>query len=432
MYLVILLGIYMMELLKYWILINRFFDAKIIRKWYCIIGGIIYWFFCNSETTREDGTHITMYIIVFILLFFTVKIELKQKYLIFLMSLLVISCVDGVFGIIIKLIFSQLEGKTFGYDIKILITNITSLSFFITLSIIKGKNIFKKKMKENIAKKSMPILLLILALFIVFTISGLNYAKDYVPNIAFILFVDSVATVSYICIGFLVCIMFYIQNTNKKIEEMLKVERKLGEMQLKYYKIMLEREEDTRKYRHDINNHFICLNELIKEGKINSIKDYLMTMQKNMNQIKQKIYVTGNDIIDAILNYHLSLINKEVKIDIIGKCQNELGINKVDLCIIFGNLIQNAVEELNKEDNFNEKYLKVLIKMGTNYLSIYISNSISDKSFEKKNLLQTEKKNKLNHGFGMLNIKRTIEENEGKLEIRIENREFTASVILKI
>lgn len=422
----------MMELLKYWILINSFFDAKIIRKWYCIIGGIIYWFLCNSETTREDGTYITMYVIVFILLFFTVRIELKQRYLIFLMSLLVISCVDGVFGILIKLIFRQLDGKAFGYDIKTLITNITSLSFFIILSIIKVKNIFKKKLNENIAKKSMPLLLLILALFIVFTISGLNYAKDYVPNMEFTLFVDSVATVSYICIGFLVCIMFYIQNTNKKVVEMLKVERKLGEMQLKYYKIMLEREEDTRKYRHDINNHLICLNELIKEGKVNSISEYLMTMQKNMNQIKQKIYVTGNDIIDAILNYHLSMINKETKIDIIGKCQNELDINKVDLCIIFGNLIQNAVEELSKKDSYNDKYLKVLIKMGTNYLCINISNSISNKGLEKKDLLQTGKKNKLNHGFGLLNIKRTVEENEGKFEIRIENCEFTASVILKI
>ncbi|KAB1435851.1 GHKL domain-containing protein [Candidatus Galacturonibacter soehngenii] len=430
MYLVILLGTYIIELFKHWILINSFFDAKIKRKWFGIIGVVIYWYI-NNEIAKEDETHITMYFIVFIILIFTVKVKWKKKCLIFLMSLLVISCVDGVFGILIKLICSQISGGKMEYDIKILITNITSLSFIIALSITRRQDIFRQKWNKEIAKKSMPILLLVLALFIVFTISGLNYAKGYVANMKFTLFVDSVATVSYICIGFLACIMFYIQNTNKRIEEMLKTERKLGEMQLKHYKVMLEREEDTRKYRHDINNHLICLNELVKEGKIDSITEYLMTMQSYINEIKQKIYVTGNDIIDAILNYYLLRLNNEVQIDIIGKCHNELSINKVDLCIVFGNLIQNAVEELNK-DNVGKKYLIILIKTGRDYLKIDISNSISYKSSEKKNLLKTEKKNKLDHGFGLLNIRRTVERNEGKLEIKIEDHEFAASVILKI
>jgi sensor histidine kinase regulating citrate/malate metabolism len=193
---------------------------------------------------------------------------------------------------------------------------------------------------------------------------------------------------------------------------------------------MLEREESTRKYRHDMNNHLICLNQLAKEGTSNSVQEYISNMQNQVLDIQSKVFKVGNEILDAILNYHLSMLDKDVKVEIIGFCSEITMINNVDLCTIFANLIQNAVEELKKESS-GEKYFKVIIQTGKEFIKIEIINTISDKSYQKSNLLRSEKKDKRNHGIGLGNVRQTVEKNGGSFETTISNHIFVARVILK-
>jgi hypothetical protein len=406
-------------------------DAKIKRKWAAVVGGVIYILLSSNEITRENETHLTMYLIVLIILIITIEAKLKHKTLAILMSILVISCADEVFGIPIKYIYSQYKGFISVDHLYVLTSSLASFGFVGVITMIKRKkNINEIDKYKEYVKNSMPILILILAIVLAFTIGGLNYEKNYIQDEDIILFLNCTSIVSFISIIFLTWFMMYIHSTNKKMEEMLGIERNLNEMQLQYYRVMLEKEENTRYYRHDMNNHLICLNQLAKEGKVDLVSDYVNVMQKQMSDIKQKVYIVGNEILDAILNYHLSMLDQNVRIHVIGGCQEELSISNVDLCTIFANLIQNAVEELNK-DSMNEKQLKVVIKAGMEYLKLEISNSISDSSLEKSNLLITNKKDKLNHGLGLLNIKKAVDKNGGKFETKIMKQEFIVSVILK-
>jgi sensor histidine kinase regulating citrate/malate metabolism len=129
-------------------------------------------------------------------------------------------------------------------------------------------------------------------------------------------------------------------------------------------------------------------------------------------------------------NYHLTALQQGVKVEVSGYCKEEILISNIDLCTIFANLIQNSVEELNRESS-GENYLKVAIKSGKDYMQIEILNSLSNKSFRKNDLLKTDKNDKQNHGLGLGNVKQTVERNGGKFEIKVTDKEFVASVILK-
>jgi sensor histidine kinase regulating citrate/malate metabolism len=139
----------------------------------------------------------------------------------------------------------------------------------------------------------------------------------------------------------------------------------------------------------------------------------------------------GNEILDAILNYYLPSLKENVKISVTGKCIGNIKVSNMDLCTIFSNLIQNAVEEV-AGDSTNEKELYVWIQEGKSYLQIEIINSISDvHEATKENFFKSYKDDIRNHGIGLRNVKNTLERNGGVLELRKENNKFIATVIIE-
>lgn len=424
-----IIAIFIVELLKYWIFINGFLKVNIKRKWTAVIGFVIYSLLSISEKIREDDIYLLMYLIVIIVSVITMEAKIVHRIINILLGLLVISCLDGVFGVV-QYLWNSHEAGAWKENMIQLNNSIFSLLFIIIMVVTVNKlNVIKRDKLFKFMKKTIPFTVLTLFVALILTISALNYAKGYVENDKFILFVNEIIVISYISIGLLLVFIVYINKTNIKMEEMMETERNLKEMQLNHYKSMLEREEGTRKYRHDMNNHLICLNQLAKKKETEGIADYLDTMQNQMFEIQKIVYSTGNEIIDAILNYHLPMLDKEVQVSINGCFIEKISISNVDLCTIFANLVQNAVEELKKENGV-KKYFKMTINSGLKYTQLEIINTLSDQSMKKKDLLTTEKRDKQNHGLGLRNVMETIERNGGKFETLIIENDFIVKVIL--
>ena len=156
--------------------------------------------------------------------------------------------------------------------------------------------------------------------------------------------------------------------------------------------------------------------------------DYVQKMQKQMNQIQKKIYTVGNQILDIVTNYYLNMLSPEITIKISGNVYGQLYIDSDALCTIYGNLMNNAVEELSKA---NKGYISIEFTKGEEYFQIIVENSLSLASKNKDNLLLTEKEDKKNHGLGLNNVRKTVEENNGKIDIIYDKQKFKATVTLK-
>ena len=163
-----------------------------------------------------------------------------------------------------------------------------------------------------------------------------------------------------------------------------------------------------------------------------ALRDYLAHLQENVQQIAQCTYTTGNQILDAIVNYYTAMLAEECKVQVAGKVMGK--IDDVKLCTVFSNLLQNAVEELLRMKDGEEKKLYVGFGQGKEYLKITIRNSMSVEkmSEDMETLLVTGKADAKNHGIGIYNVRRVVENMGGKLTLEKVDGEFQATVIMKI
>lgn len=212
----------------------------------------------------------------------------------------------------------------------------------------------------------------------------------------------------------------------------MNVEKKLNIYRSNYYIKIIEKEEETRKFRHDINNHFMYLTSLANENDMENIKKYLRELNQQIIKIQKAIFVTGNNLFDVILNEKLQEVRKRTKILVVGKVSCKLKVSDIDMCTIFANLIDNAIEAI---ENLKEKntYIIINFKTGHNYLKISVKNSASGKVPIKHNgLPKTTKRNERLHGIGLINVKEAVEKYSGEFKISSNEKEFLVDIILPI
>lgn len=201
---------------------------------------------------------------------------------------------------------------------------------------------------------------------------------------------------------------FYIYNLE---QESFKAQHKLKLIETSNYayqnqiKIMNESQQKIRFLRHDFYRYINKLKNLSEENDVQSIKQYLNEMEDAV-VVKKEYSKTGNDDVDSLLNYELSLaaeFGAEIIYDV--NLPEKLNISSFDITIILGNLMDNAIEALR---NSEKKLLKVNIQFNKGIIRIDIENSY-DPKYKKKH-------DGREHGIGLLSVENTLQKYHGKLD----------------
>ncbi len=244
----------------------------------------------------------------------------------------------------------------------------------------------------------------------------------------------AVGLFSYLGVALLSSQIWIIVNMYSRLKSLLKEERILHLTQKDYYQSLLDREEETRKYRHDMVNHMIVMDALLKEDSIDELKEYLGNLQKEFSSVQARRYITGNPVIDAISSYYLPNVEEYTDIRVRGAIPTDLSVDEVSICTIYSNLVKNAVEELQRLKEGAQKSLELLIefKSGKDFLKISIKNTMRENATFKGANTPTSKLDVKNHGIGLGNVKRTVEKEHGKLTVEKEDQMFCAYVLLPI
>lgn len=223
-------------------------------------------------------------------------------------------------------------------------------------------------------------------------------------------------------VGCLFYMFFNIQNLHKSQEEtFLRLSEQLDFTEKSKYS-----DEELRAFRHDIKNHFIVLNSLFSKGEYEKAAQYVDSLCQNAEPFLSR-YSTGNAVADSLL----TVKSKHFPIDFDGVIPEGF-VPAEDICIILGNLLDNAVAACYKVDSENPRIIKIRSWIKNGNFVIKISNPVSDYQDKKKKYhkLETTKDDKKNHGYGLANIRRSVEKNNGTLELYSEKGRFTAEVIL--
>lgn len=180
---------------------------------------------------------------------------------------------------------------------------------------------------------------------------------------------------------------------------------------------------------HDIKNHFIVIQNYCKEGKSDKAVRYIEKVQKPICEVKRYIN-SGNEILDIILNFKLLKAEKEkirTEIFIESNLKN-LGLEEDDLCAVFSNLLDNAIEACRLVPE-KERYIFLTVKELGEINFIKIINSCHENSKKASAIIQNRDKKGI-HGYGLKSVEAKVKKYGGKLKKETKNGSFTVTIKL--
>ena len=184
----------------------------------------------------------------------------------------------------------------------------------------------------------------------------------------------------------------------------------------------------TRGWRHDYRNHIQVLKSYLAMGDIEAASHYLDALDADLNTVDLAMK-TGNKMTDIILNSKISLArSKNIQVVADAHVPVELSTAEIDLCIIIGNLFDNAIEAcmaLPKE----ERMIRVYMEMKNTLLYISFTNSTALKKQKKVNGRFFSSKGE-GHGYGLVRIDTIIDRYQGYISRNSEDGAVTTEVLL--
>lgn len=423
----LLVIVFFLEIIKYIFMCKTFFNIKIKRYWIIAVTAIIFAIVVFLWPYYMEELIMLILLFIFFDLFLIMDSKIKKRITAVIKISFIGTCMDGISGRILRII----SGTNSGFENKpffIILNNVITIFILLLIYIIKKR--YKVKY-DGFLKIIAYLCAIIMGVPIIFAILDTEENIKNAGNTDYI-FSNILIIIYYLSLMTIVLFILYVNNMNRKMKRLLETEHLLKETQKNYYEAMLEKEVSTRSFRHDMINHLVYLKNLMEKNQQEFALNYIEDLQKGMSKIQQKCYDVGNDVIDAMLNYYLSLLKEDVSVTVSGYCEKEIDMSQVDLCVVFSNLIKNAVESLNCQKE-REKYFKIMFHSGKDNIKIEILNSMEKDNIEEKkeNMLpETTKKDKKNHGIGLRNVKEAVKENHGLFEWEHHENSFMVQVIL--
>lgn len=228
-------------------------------------------------------------------------------------------------------------------------------------------------------------------------------------------------------VGFKIYILFlerlHIRNENEKY--LLQIH--LNEKQMEEKQAIMD---DVRRIRHDMKQQLIYLQGLVKKNP-ETVDIYLSKLVEEINSNQETIINSNNLVIDTLIDCKYSLARK---LGIPMQCQitipPDLPQDVSDLCIIMGNLLDNAIEA-SKEVKEKKREINITLKYEHKKLYINVKNPYEGQRLKsKEGEFITSKNDKKNHGMGLKSIRKIVEKNEGVIVINTENNIFDITIII--
>ena len=185
-----------------------------------------------------------------------------------------------------------------------------------------------------------------------------------------------------------------------------------------------------RGVKHDLKHHIQTMKAHLIMNQYKELEEYLNELDEDLD-IVDTVIKTGNIRIDAVLNSKLAVARaRGININAKAIVPAELEINEVDIRVIIGNLLDNAIEACEKEKEKDKQFIRVYIDILKQQLYIYISNSMTD-DIQKSGERYITTKNG-SHGFGLLRIDRVVKKYGGYLNRQHEEGVFATEIMLPL
>lgn len=190
-----------------------------------------------------------------------------------------------------------------------------------------------------------------------------------------------------------------------------------------YYQDIIARQDESRALWHDIKKYMLAMENLVSTKTRPEAESQLSALKEKFSSLDQMID-TGNSIVDGILNYGSNKAGSlGISINFNLWLDTDLNISPVDLYIIIGNTMDNAIEACDAFPAGHKPSISCTLRQKNHVLLYEISNPIPQVSVKKAGDI---------HGYGLENVKECVNRNSGFISVNTENDIFCVSITLNV
>ncbi|MWV45535.1 GHKL domain-containing protein [Paenibacillus sp. HJL G12] len=302
------------------------------------------------------------------------------------------------YGFISQLKLAPVVTDLSNQETRLLILLLSSLFYFLFIVLIK---MFKRQCDYKLTKWHYIVLALIHVISLLILNTLFFYAKEsnmYILSVIGVLLIN--VTIIY---------LFDELIESFQIKDELNQLHKQNEYQNTSYQKISNSFQMTKRIIHDTNKHLVYIRACIQTGVQEKALNHISKTLKEMGNSYFTI-ATGNLVIDALLNNAISISNEkniqfkhQVSLDIID------AIDSYDLCIVIGNILDNAIEAAQLLPAPESRFISIRIFTHNHMLTIHAKNP-----YIPNNKKRSQKNVEL-HGVGLLNIRHITEKYGGHL-----------------
>ena len=216
-----------------------------------------------------------------------------------------------------------------------------------------------------------------------------------------------------------------LQSRNRLYEQQLDLCSHQAEEREGYYL-------ELRRMRHDMKNHLSGILGMVNAGQTKEASDYIQKMlDDGIGTGADEISHTGNIVVDSLVNHKYALAQKDgIQFEARVFIPSVLPFQSGHLAIIFGNLLENALEACRKLPQ-EQRYIMLEATYIKEMLQICIKNGSPEKlKKDNSGRYLTTKKDTGCHGIGLASVEQALADYDGELFTQYENGEFRASAVL--
>lgn len=349
--------------------------------------------------------------------------NIKVNVILSIISVVILTVSEIIVGFLITMITNIPMNKIYTIDeYQILGTILSKLFAFF---IMKFFCILHKNDNELTIKT--PYWFIFLMMFISAGMSiFLIFKQQYESNLVSLNIISVLCSFGLLYTTFITLYLYENMSKQAKIEQKQEMFQQQIRAQSKHLDEILITQHELKKLRHDLINHNITIQNFFEMRDYEAGLKYLKNMNSAVNLSKSELE-TGNTALDAIINTkRSSALNKGIEFVTNIQVPENLFMDAIDVCIIFGNALDNCIEacELINDD-------RKMISISIVYEDESVICKIVNTAVKRKcKFLQTTKNDNNNHGLGIENIESAMSKYKHVCRFKQDDKYFELSFII--
>ena len=265
-------------------------------------------------------------------------------------------------------------------------------------------------------------------------ISLMYYVYDYVITVySNLMYRGSAAMAEWmstlIVIMYFVFYIRYIEIVSRQSE--LQLEKLAYEVSAKHAEKEIDKYRQAQDrlavYRHDMHHHLQYISNCIAGGDTEKAQQYIRSISEQIGSAAVRRYCSC-EALDLLLSAYIDRAESlGIRCDVAVQAGSSTSLPETDLCSLFANVFENAINANAALSDDMEKYISVSVHTKNGKLCICISNPCTEEIIFENGLPKTGEDG---HGFGAKSIQRVVDKSGGVCRFRAENGVFEFTAVL--